>query len=189
MISHLAAEENDARETYRLVRDAGRTAASLAGDIQDEGHRNQLVDRCVEERGGLDIPVNNTAYQMSRKGIADISTEQFDQVSPNLLDYATSKAAILNFTKGPGPGTRPQGHPGQRSRPRAHLDSADPGDHAGGEVDEFGADTPLRRAGQPAELAPAYVVCAEFVFRMGHPHTCVSLGGSRVPIGVPIGRG
>jgi len=136
MISHLAAEEDDARETCRLVREAGRTAYSLAGDIQDEEHCQQLVDRCVEELGGLDILVNNAAYQMSRKGIADITTEQLDQVlktnvyamfwlckaalphlsagsaiinttsiqayepSPNLLDYATSKAAILNFTKG-----------------------------------------------------------------------------------------
>ncbi|MEU4295490.1 SDR family NAD(P)-dependent oxidoreductase [Kribbella sp. NPDC026596] len=136
MISHLAAEEDDARETCRLVREAGRTAAAVPGDIQDEAHCNQLVERCVDELGGLDILVNNAAYQMPREGIADISTEQFDRVlktnvyamfwlckaalphlsagaaiinatsiqaydpSPNLLDYATSKAAILNVTKG-----------------------------------------------------------------------------------------
>ncbi|WP_405066922.1 hypothetical protein OG558_35520 [Kribbella sp. NBC_01510] len=35
MISHLAAEEKDARETCRLVRDAGRTAAAVPGDIRD----------------------------------------------------------------------------------------------------------------------------------------------------------
>jgi len=80
MISHLAAEETDARETCRLITDAGRKAVSLAGDIQDEQHCRRLVEHCVEELGGLDILVNNAAYQMSREGIADISTEQFDQV-------------------------------------------------------------------------------------------------------------
>ncbi|TCC44861.1 SDR family NAD(P)-dependent oxidoreductase, partial [Kribbella pittospori] len=62
MISHLEAEESDARETCRLVTDAGRKAASLAGDIQHEEHCRRLVDYCVDELGGLDILVNNAAY-------------------------------------------------------------------------------------------------------------------------------
>jgi hypothetical protein len=37
----------------------------------------------------------------------------------------------------------------------AHLDAADPGDHAGGQVGSSGAETLVGRAGQPAELAPA----------------------------------
>ena len=103
MISHLAAEETDARETCRLVTDAGRTAAALAGDIQSEEHCRQLVDRCVEELGGLDILVNNAAYQMTRDGIADISTDQFDQVMKTNV-YAMfwlCKAALPHLSEGP----------------------------------------------------------------------------------------
>jgi len=61
-------------ETCRLVTDAGRTTAALVG-IQGEQHCRRLVEGCVEELGGVDILVDNAAYQMSRKGIADISTE------------------------------------------------------------------------------------------------------------------
>jgi NAD(P)-dependent dehydrogenase (short-subunit alcohol dehydrogenase family) len=196
MISHLEAEEADARETCRLVRDSGRKAASLPGDIQDEQHCHHLVDRCVQELGGMDILVNNAAYQMSQDGIADITTEQFDRVlktnvyamfwlskaalphlspgssiinttsiqayepSPNLLDYATSKAAILNFTKGLAQELGPKGIRVNAVAPGPVWTPLIPATMPAEKVDEFGADTPLGRAGQPAELAPLYVFLA-----------------------------
>lgn len=196
MISHVEAEEQDARETCRLVRESGRTAASLAGDIQDEQHCARLVDQCVQELGGLDILVNNAAYQMSQAGIADISTEQFDQVlktnvyamfwlckaalphlskgsaiinttsiqayepSPNLLDYATSKAAILNFTKGLAQELAPKGIRVNAVAPGPIWTPLIPATMPADKVGDFGADTPLGRAGQPAELAPLYVFLA-----------------------------
>ncbi|WUJ67971.1 SDR family oxidoreductase [Kribbella soli] len=196
MISHLEAEEQDARETCRLVRESGRTAASLAGDIQDEQHCRRLVDECVQELGGIDILVNNAAYQMSQEGIADISTEQFDRVlktnvyamfwlckaalphlsagsaivnttsiqayepSPNLLDYATSKAAILNFTKGLAQELAPKGIRVNAVAPGPIWTPLIPATMPADKVGDFGADTPLGRAGQPAELAPLYVFLA-----------------------------
>jgi NAD(P)-dependent dehydrogenase (short-subunit alcohol dehydrogenase family) len=196
MISHLEAEEQDARETCRLVRDAGRTAAALAGDIQDEEHCRRLVDECVQQLGGLDILVNNAAYQMSVEGLGDISTEQFDRVmktnvyamfwlckaalphlkegsaivnttsiqayepSPNLLDYATSKAAILNFTKGLAQELAPKGIRVNSVAPGPVWTPLIPATLPEEKVGEFGADTPLGRAGQPAEMAPLYVFLA-----------------------------
>ena len=133
---------------------------------------------------------------MSRAGIADISTEQFDQVlktnvyamfwlckaalphlsagsaiinttsiqayepSPNLLDYATSKAAILNFTKGLAQELAPRGIRVNAVAPGPIWTPLIPATMPAEKVDEFGADTPLGRAGQPAELAPAYVFLA-----------------------------
>ena len=196
MISHLEAEEQDARETCRLVRESGSTAAALAGDIQDEQHCRRLVEQCVQELGGLDILVNNAAYQMSQDGIANISTEQFDRVmktnvyamfwlckaalphlsegsaiinttsiqayepSPNLLDYATSKAAILNFTKGLAQELAPKGIRVNSVAPGPIWTPLIPATMPAEKVGEFGADTPLGRAGQPAELAPLYVFLA-----------------------------
>ncbi|GAA1599860.1 SDR family oxidoreductase [Kribbella karoonensis] len=196
MISHLAAEEQDASETCRLVRDAGRTAASLAGDIQDERHCRHLIDQCLTELGGIDILVNNAAYQMSVDGLADITTDQFDRVlktnvyamfwlckaalphlsegsaiinttsiqayepSPGLLDYATSKAAILNFTKGLAQELAPKGIRVNAVAPGPVWTPLIPATLPPDKVDQFGADTPLGRAGQPAELAPAYVFLA-----------------------------
>jgi NAD(P)-dependent dehydrogenase (short-subunit alcohol dehydrogenase family) len=196
MISHLEAEQADADETCRLVRDAGQKAVSAPGDIQDEQHCERLVEQCVAELGGLDILVNNAAYQMSQDGIADITTEQFDRVlktnvyamfwlskaalrhmkagssiinttsiqayqpSPNLLDYATSKAAILNFTKALAQELGPKGIRVNAVAPGPIWTPLIPATMPAEQVGEFGADTPLGRAGQPAELAPAYVFLA-----------------------------
>jgi NAD(P)-dependent dehydrogenase (short-subunit alcohol dehydrogenase family) len=196
LISYLADEEADARETCGLVEDAGRRAVAVAGDIQDENHCQSLVNRCVSELGGLDVLVNNAAYQMSREGIANIDTEQFDRVmktnvyamfwlcraaipvmrpgsaiinttsiqayqpSPQLLDYATSKAAILNFTRGLAQELAPKGIRVNAVAPGPIWTPLIPATLPAEKVDDFGADTPIGRAGQPAELAPAYVFLA-----------------------------
>src|SRR3954467_12041238 len=56
-------EHEDARETQRLVEAEGRRALVLPGDIADEAHCTSLVHRTMEELGGLDILVNNAAFQ------------------------------------------------------------------------------------------------------------------------------
>ncbi|MCL6423980.1 SDR family oxidoreductase [Brachybacterium sp. JHP9] len=81
--------------------------------------------------------------------------------SPNLLDYASTKAAINNFTKGLGQQLAPKGirvnavAPGPIWTPLQVSDGQPKED-----LPEFGKQTPLGRAGQPAELAPAYVFLA-----------------------------
>lgn len=57
VISYLN-EDEDAQETVRVVEDAGRRALAIAGDIGDEKHANDLIDRAVKELGGLDILVS-----------------------------------------------------------------------------------------------------------------------------------
>jgi NAD(P)-dependent dehydrogenase (short-subunit alcohol dehydrogenase family) len=196
LVSYLESEEKDARETCRLVDEAGCRAVAVPGDIQDENHCRKLVNQCVSELGGLDILVNNAAYQMSQEGIAGITTEQFDRVmktnvyamfwlckaavpvmtpgstiinttsiqayqpSPQLLDYATSKAAILNFTKALAQELAPKGIRVNAVAPGPVWTPLIPATLPPEKVDEFGADTPLGRPGQPAEIAPAYVFLA-----------------------------
>ncbi len=77
LISYLN-EHPDAEETVRVVDAAGRRAISVPGDIGDEAHCQQLVQRAEQELGGLDILVNNAAYQMNREGIGSISAEEWD---------------------------------------------------------------------------------------------------------------
>jgi NAD(P)-dependent dehydrogenase (short-subunit alcohol dehydrogenase family) len=196
LLAYLASEEKDARETCDLVEQAGRKAVAVPGDIREEQHCLDLVDRAVSELGGLDILVNNAAYQMSQEGIADITTEQFDRVmktnlyamfwlckaaiphlppgsaivnttsiqayqpSPQLLDYATTKAGILNFTKGLAQELAPKGIRVNAVAPGPIWTPLIPATMPKDKVGEFGADTPLGRAGQPAELAAAYVFLA-----------------------------
>lgn len=79
--THLAEEEDEARETAALVEDAGRRALARECDIREEKQCQQLVDRTVAQFGRVDVLVNNAAYQMAQpKGIEEITTEQFDRV-------------------------------------------------------------------------------------------------------------
>ncbi len=77
------------------------------------------------------------------------------------IDYAASKAAILNFTKGLAKQLAPRGvrvnavAPGPIWTPLQVTDGQ-PADA----IPYFGADMPMGRAGQPAELAPIYVLLA-----------------------------
>ena len=68
LISGLESEAEDAEETARLVREAGRKAVLCLGDLTREEQCAEVVDRAVSELGGIDILVNNAAYQMAQPG-------------------------------------------------------------------------------------------------------------------------
>jgi NAD(P)-dependent dehydrogenase (short-subunit alcohol dehydrogenase family) len=197
LISYLPEEEDDARQTAQLVEQAGCKAVAVPGDIRDEAHCTALVQRAVTDLGGLDILVNNAAYQMAQPGgITDITTEQFDRVmktnlyamfwlskaaiphlppgstiintasiqayqpSPELLDYATTKAGIVTFTKALAANVAEKGIRVNCVAPGPIWTPLIPATMSDEKVDSFGGNTPMGRAGQPAELAPVYVFFA-----------------------------
>jgi NAD(P)-dependent dehydrogenase (short-subunit alcohol dehydrogenase family) len=197
LISYLPEEEADARDTAQLIEKAGRTAVTVPGDIRDEAHCRAIVDRAVYELGGIDILVNNAAFQMAQPGgITDITTEQFDRVmktnlyamfwlcraavphlhpgatiintasvqayqsSSALLDYATTKGGIVAFTKALAEDLAEKGIRVNAVAPGPIWTPLIPATMPPEKVRSFGGDTPLGRAGQPAELAPAYVYFA-----------------------------
>jgi NAD(P)-dependent dehydrogenase (short-subunit alcohol dehydrogenase family) len=197
LISYLDSEEEDAQQTVRLIKDAGRAAVTVPGDIRDEAQCRQIVETAVREWGGIDILVNNAAYQMAQpEGISAISTEQFDRVlktnlyamfwmckyavphmksgatiintasiqavqpSPELMDYALTKAAIVNFTKALATSLAEQGIRVNSVAPGPIWTPLIPATLTEDKVEEHGKSTPLGRAGQPAEVAPAYVFFA-----------------------------
>ncbi|GHA39204.1 NAD(P)-dependent oxidoreductase [Streptomyces tauricus] len=103
LFTHLPEEGEEAAETARLVRDAGRTAVAVPCDIREEEQCRRLVERAVREWGRIDILVNNAAYQMAQPdGIAAITTEQFDRVvRTNLYGmFWLSKMALPHIPKG-----------------------------------------------------------------------------------------
>src|ERR1700745_3075912 len=71
LISYLN-EDEDARDTKRLVEDEGRKAILVPGDIQHPDHCREIVGRALSELGGIDILVNNAAHQATFKEIEDI---------------------------------------------------------------------------------------------------------------------
>jgi NAD(P)-dependent dehydrogenase (short-subunit alcohol dehydrogenase family) len=58
-------EHQDAKETERWVKQAGRQAVLVPGDIQGPGHSRTIVEKAREEFGGIDVLVNNAVHQAS----------------------------------------------------------------------------------------------------------------------------
>jgi NAD(P)-dependent dehydrogenase (short-subunit alcohol dehydrogenase family) len=196
LIAYLPEEEQDAQETASWIREAGRTAVAMPGDIREQTHCAAIVERAVDQFGGVDILVNNAAYQMSLDGLASLTTEQMErtfrtnvfamvwlcqqalrhmhpgssiintssiqasQPSPQLYDYAATKAAIVNFTKNLAQEVAEMGIRVNSVAPGPIWTPLIPATMTKEKVDTFGQETPLGRAGQPAELAPAFVFLA-----------------------------
>ena len=93
--------------------------------------------------------------------IINTTSIQAYQPSPGLLDYAATKAAIANFTKGLAQQLAPRGIRVNAVAPGPIWTPLQPSHGQPAEkLTSFGQDTPLGRAGQPAELAPTYVFLA-----------------------------
>lgn len=107
--------------------------------------------------------LTKAALKYLPKGAAIINTTSIQAYQPSsgLLDYAATKAAIANFTKGLAEQLASKGirinavAPGPIWTP-LQPSYGQPQD----KLTQFGQDTPLGRAGQPAELAPTYVFLA-----------------------------
>jgi NAD(P)-dependent dehydrogenase (short-subunit alcohol dehydrogenase family) len=196
-INYYPSEEPDAREVAEHIRQAGRKAVLIPGDLRDEAFCKSLVDQAVQQLGGLDTLVSNAAYQHAQTSLLDISTEQLDQTmktnvyamfwivkaalphlppggaiictssinaqtpSESILDYACTKGAIMIFVRGLAKQVADKG---------IRVNGVAPGPFwtplqvSGGQTEaslrEFGGNTPMKRPGQPVELASVYVELA-----------------------------
>jgi hypothetical protein len=195
LISYLD-EDEDARETARWVEQAGRKAVLVAGDLSEPAHCRQVIERAVQELGGIDILVSNAAFQMSREQIEDIPDDEYhhtiatnldaffhltkaavphlgpggsiigsssvnsDMPKPDLLPYAATKAAIANMCAALAQMLGPRGIRANSVAPGPVWTPLIPATMPPDQVESFGTEVPLGRPGQPAELAPVYVLLA-----------------------------
>ncbi len=195
LISYLN-EDEDAKETAKWVKEAGRKAIVVPGDIKNEQHCMALVTKAVEELGGIDILVNNAAFQRTYSSIQDITADEWDetfrtniyapfflskaaiphmpagssiinttsiqsrQPSSHLLAYAATKGAVSNFTAGLAEMVAEKGIRVNAVAPGPIWTPLIPSTMPPEKSETFGKQTLIGRAGQPAELAGAYVLLA-----------------------------
>jgi NAD(P)-dependent dehydrogenase (short-subunit alcohol dehydrogenase family) len=217
-INYLPAEEGDADEVIRLIKEAGRNGVGIPGDLREEAFCQRLVAEALQKLGGLDIVVCNAGRQQSKPSILDISSADFDATmktniyapfwiikaalphlkpgsciigttseqaydpSPDLYDYAQTKAATMNFVKSLAKQLGPKG---------IRVNGVAPGPvwtalqiSGGASVEKqrnFGSQTPLGRPGMPAELGGIYVLLADNQASFANGQIYGSSGGAGQP--------
>ncbi|MER8456511.1 SDR family oxidoreductase [Mesorhizobium sp. M1300] len=106
--------------------------------------------------------LSQEAVKVMRPGSAIINTSSINATSPSptLLAYATTKGAIANFTAGLAGLVAERGIRVNAVAPGPIWAPLIPSTMPTEKVKEFGKNTPLKRPGQPAELAATYVLLA-----------------------------
>jgi NAD(P)-dependent dehydrogenase (short-subunit alcohol dehydrogenase family) len=196
-ITHLPEEREDAQQTLRWVREAGRQGVAVEADLSAQQTCAQAVAQAVDQLGGIDVLVSNAAFQQSQdEGVQAVPADQLEhtfrtnvfamvwlvqsalehlppgativttasiqgfQPSTHLLDYAMTKAAIVNFTQGLASQVLEKGIRVNAVAPGPVWTPLIPATMDQERVASFGEQAPMGRAAQPAELAPAYVFLA-----------------------------
>lgn len=195
LISYLN-EHEDAEETAAFIKQEGRKAILVPGDISNEEHCKQIVNKALAEFGGIDILVNNAATQITHESLQEIPAEEWDYTfktnvhamfylckaaephlkpgssivnttsvnaytpKPILIPYTITKAAIQNFTASLAQLWAEKGIRVNCVAPGPIWTPLIPASFSGEETAKFGSSSPMKRPGQPAELAPVYVLLA-----------------------------
>lgn len=93
-------EDDDAQDTARWVREAGRRAVQIPGDLGSPEHCRRIIQRAVDELGGLEVLVSNAAFQMTHETLEEISDDEWDHT------LATNLSAFFHLTKAAVPHMR-----------------------------------------------------------------------------------
>ena len=196
LISYLPDEEADAQDTKRWVEEAGRKAVLFPGDLSDPAYCRSVIDQAVSELGGIDVLVNNAAFQMTHETLEEISDEEWDHTlatnlsayfhlvkaalphlgpgssiigsssvnsdnpKPTLAPYDVTKAGVANLSAALAQMLGERGNRVNSVAPGPIWTPLIPSTMPVEQVEEFGKQSPLGRPGQPAELAPVYVLLA-----------------------------
>ena len=142
----------------------------LVNNAAKQASRDSIADLTTEQ---FDATFKTNVYAMfwitkaalphmpAGSAIINTASIQAYEPSPNLLDYAQTKACIVAFTKALAKQLAPKGIRVNAVAPGPIWTPLQP---SGGQPPEklvtFGEQTPLGRPGQPAELAGAYVLLA-----------------------------
>ncbi|MBZ6076965.1 SDR family oxidoreductase [Microvirga puerhi] len=188
----LPGDVRDEAWCQRLVAEAVRQLGGLDILVNNAGRQQQRASLLDISSDDFDATIKTNIYAMfwltkaalphmsAGSAIIQTTSEQAYDPSANLVDYAMTKAAMMNFTKSLAKQLGPQG---------IRVNGVAPGpiwtplQVSGGATQEklqqFGGDTPLGRPGQPAELASIYVqlAAADASYATGQVYGAAGGGG------------
>ncbi|KAA1395836.1 SDR family oxidoreductase [Aeromicrobium ginsengisoli] len=172
---HVAIEADlrDRGTCDRVVADTVQQLGGLDVLVNNAGFqmaREEGIEEITDERMDRVFTTNLYAlFWLTRAAVAHLkpgsaiinnSSIQAYDPSSTLLDYAATKAAINNATVNLAAQLGPKGIRVNAVAPGPIWTPLQPATQPVEKVEQFGKDTPLGRAGQPAEVAPSFVFLA-----------------------------
>lgn len=143
-----------------LVNNAG---FQFARDHGIEEFSDERIDRTFKTNLYALLWITRAAVPHLRRRpgcVINNASIQAYEPSTTLLDYAATKAAIANFTVNLAAELGSDGIRVNAVAPGPIWTPLQPATQEGEHLEQFGTDTPLGRAGQPGEVAPAFVFLA-----------------------------
>jgi NAD(P)-dependent dehydrogenase (short-subunit alcohol dehydrogenase family) len=137
-----------------------------AAEQHDSEDLTQISEKQLEETFRTNIFgyffMTQAALKRMRKGSTIINTSSVTAYrgSPHLVDYASTKGAIVAFTRSLSGQLAEKGIRVNAVAPGPIWTPLIPASFDKKEVAKFGSDTPMGRAGQPNEVAPAFLFLA-----------------------------
>ncbi len=161
-------EDQDARDTKKMVEDEGRRCLLIQCDLQDQDEIKKMVEQTLQEFKTINIlsmfHLTQAVIPHMQEGDSIINTTSITSYHGHdqLIDYASTKGAITTFTRSLSTnllknktGIRVNGiAPGPIWTPLI------PSSFDEEQLKDFGKNTPMGRMGQPSEVAPAYLFLA-----------------------------
>jgi len=164
------------------IRNRAFCASAVKKTLKEFGRLNILVNNAaeqhpVEDIRELDLDIMERTFQTNIFAMFYLSKEALKHMkegdciinstsvtnyrgSPDLLDYSSTKGAITSFTRSLGKNLAKDGIRVNGVAPGPIWTPLIPSTFKREKVKEFGRNTPMGRAGQPSEVAPAYVFLA-----------------------------
>jgi NAD(P)-dependent dehydrogenase (short-subunit alcohol dehydrogenase family) len=177
--------EAEGRRALLIARDVSKESAcekAVKQTVKEFGRIDILVNNAAQQfpkssieeitEKQLDRTFRTNIYAMffltkaalphMRKGSSIINTTSVTAYrgSPKLLDYSTTKGAIVSFTRSLAHALVDKGIRVNGVAPGPIWTPLIPATFPGEKVEKFGSDVPLGRAGQPSEVGPCYVFLA-----------------------------